>query len=229
MSSRPDKHYAHYYDRRTAKHPALSHVILEKAVGPRPDGLIARHLNDDSLDNRRENLAWGTWGDNARDAVRNGRRSRLYGERNGRAKLTAVEVEEIREHLRRGDTMSGVAMAFGVSRIVVWQIAKGLKWRDSYDGVPIRSCRGPKLTWHQVEGIRRRLAAGESQRSIARACGVDPSTIFRIAHRIAWRDERGKRIGVAVRRAVRFAGWQVSLQLGVDWPLPPCPATAAGG
>lgn len=42
-------------------------------VGPKPDGMIVRHLNDNPRDNRLCNLAYGTYGDNARDAVRNGR------------------------------------------------------------------------------------------------------------------------------------------------------------
>jgi len=41
-------------------------------LGPRPEGQIVRHLNDDPLDNRPENLAYGTHLDNMRDMARNG-------------------------------------------------------------------------------------------------------------------------------------------------------------
>lgn len=48
--------------------------MLETFVGPRPfSEAEARHLNDDSLDDSLENLAWGTHTENMADAVRNGR------------------------------------------------------------------------------------------------------------------------------------------------------------
>ena len=35
-------------------------VVLEAFVGPRPKGLVCCHLNGDTVDNRLENLKWGT-------------------------------------------------------------------------------------------------------------------------------------------------------------------------
>ncbi len=46
--------------------------VLEAFAGPRPDGMVARHLNGDPTDNRPENLAWGTQSENMADAVRHG-------------------------------------------------------------------------------------------------------------------------------------------------------------
>ena len=52
----------------------LVHREMAKAFIPNPNNLpLVRHLNDDKLDNRLENLAWGTWSDNMADALRNGR------------------------------------------------------------------------------------------------------------------------------------------------------------
>lgn len=48
-------------------------LVLEAFVGPRPEGLLALHRNDDCRDNRVENLYWGTRTDNQHDRVRNGR------------------------------------------------------------------------------------------------------------------------------------------------------------
>jgi transcriptional regulator with XRE-family HTH domain len=39
-----------------------------------------------------------------------------------------------------------------------------------------------------VRAIRRRAAAGESQAALARAFGVEPGTVWRIVHRVTWRD-----------------------------------------
>ena len=54
-------------------HASLAVLLLEAFVGPRPPGMLARHLNDIHDDNRLENLAWGTDADNKQDAIRNGR------------------------------------------------------------------------------------------------------------------------------------------------------------
>ena len=56
-----------HFDRRM-----VHQLVLETWSGRRPDGLVARHLNDDKDDNRLVNLRWGTQRENARDCVRNG-------------------------------------------------------------------------------------------------------------------------------------------------------------
>lgn len=55
------------------KRAKVSHLVLEEFVGPRPPGCIALHWDDDPTNNRATNLRWGTYSDNSRDAVRNGR------------------------------------------------------------------------------------------------------------------------------------------------------------
>ena len=42
-------------------------LILETFVGPKPKGGVGRHLNDNPLDNRLVNLAWGTRKENSDD------------------------------------------------------------------------------------------------------------------------------------------------------------------
>jgi hypothetical protein len=51
----------------------VHHLVLEAFVGPKPHGLVARHLNDIPNDNRLSNLAYGTPSQNNLDAVANGR------------------------------------------------------------------------------------------------------------------------------------------------------------
>lgn len=53
-------------------HPYVHRLMLEVFIGPKPDGMEGRHLNGDSLDNRVENLAYGTHGDNTTDQVGHG-------------------------------------------------------------------------------------------------------------------------------------------------------------
>lgn len=47
-------------------------LVLEAFVGPRPEGLQTRHLNDVKTDNALTNLCWGTPSENGYDQVRNG-------------------------------------------------------------------------------------------------------------------------------------------------------------
>ena len=70
----PNKQKYRYFivgDKRVRK---LATLLLLTFVGPKPyPRAEARHLNDISLDDRLENLAWGTHAENMADAVRNGR------------------------------------------------------------------------------------------------------------------------------------------------------------
>lgn len=59
--------------RREKKRGYIHHLVLLAFVGPKPDGLVVRHINGDRLDNRLENLAYGTYSDNNQDTVRHGR------------------------------------------------------------------------------------------------------------------------------------------------------------
>ena len=51
----------------------FTRLVLLAFVGPCPPGQEARHLNGNSLDNRAENLAWGTKAENTEDQFAHGR------------------------------------------------------------------------------------------------------------------------------------------------------------
>lgn len=54
----------------------VHHLVLEAFVGPRPEGTVCCHWDDDSTNNRLSNLRWATREANMADALRNGRNSR---------------------------------------------------------------------------------------------------------------------------------------------------------
>lgn len=52
----------------------IAQLVLRAFIGPPPKGkYLARHLDDNPLNNSLNNLAWGDHKDNTADAIRNGR------------------------------------------------------------------------------------------------------------------------------------------------------------
>lgn len=48
-------------------------LVIEAFHGPRPDGMVARHLDGDPTNNHPTNLRWGTSAENAADMLAHGR------------------------------------------------------------------------------------------------------------------------------------------------------------
>lgn len=46
-------------------------LVLKAFKGPRPEGMVSRHLDDDKDNNTDSNLEWGTQSENVADSVRN--------------------------------------------------------------------------------------------------------------------------------------------------------------
>ena len=51
---------------------AVHHLVLLAFVGPKPGGMVTRHLNGDPGDNRLTNLVYGTQSENMYDKVAHG-------------------------------------------------------------------------------------------------------------------------------------------------------------
>lgn len=74
------KGYPHLSIKRNGRHvnKYVHLLVCEAFYGPRPSPQHeARHLNGNPLDNRVENLAWGTKSENAQDTIRHGRNKEL--------------------------------------------------------------------------------------------------------------------------------------------------------
>lgn len=92
----------------------VHHLVLAAFVGPRPENNVIRHLNDDKLDNRLENLCYGTNSENMMDVFRFGRTQKGH--------LTRQQADLMRELLQAGHRQTTVAFLFGVSQAAVSQI-----------------------------------------------------------------------------------------------------------
>lgn len=63
--------YLFHGTKKSGRSTYVHHLVAEAFLGPRPDGMIVRHLDDDGANNAASNLAYGTYQDNYRDAVAN--------------------------------------------------------------------------------------------------------------------------------------------------------------
>ena len=105
----------------------IHHLVLEAFVGPRPEGFVACHRDDNGLNNAVENLRWGTVKSNYEDRDTLGGTAK--GERHGCATIynaTARKVKiaaQVRDRLARD-----IAKEFNVSVSQVRNIRNRSSW-----------------------------------------------------------------------------------------------------
>jgi len=111
--------------RRMLVHRAVALAFLP---APEPGQTYVRHLNGNRLDNRVENLAWGTPTDNSRDALRHGRTPR--GQRNGMSKLNPETIRAIRKAATGPAPLSyrQLAKQYGLALGTVGRIIRREMW-----------------------------------------------------------------------------------------------------
>lgn len=103
------------------------HIIVLRTFAGEPEpGQQARHGPGGRHDNRFINLCWGTVQENSDDKYRDGTMAR--GERQGNAKLIAVDILAIRRRRADGEPEQDLADAFGISQAHVSRIVLRQSW-----------------------------------------------------------------------------------------------------
>lgn len=111
----------------------IHRLVLESYVGNSKNH-HARHLNGLSIDNRLENLVWGTRKENEQDKLLHG--SRHVGEKHSNAKLTAQKVRQlIYEHRTGLFSFGELAVQFNISITTAWQIINKKRWKHLWTKV----------------------------------------------------------------------------------------------
>ena len=136
---------------------AIHRVIAELFIGPRPDGQMVRHLDDDKENNHASNLAYGTHLDNVADATRNGRMAKgdkhgskthpekikrgddhysitnpeklSRGESHWKSKLTESQVDEIRSYPSYYGSIKFLCKKFDLCQTTISRIRAGTSWK----------------------------------------------------------------------------------------------------
>jgi hypothetical protein len=137
---KPTKHYKNgylfvtlsYRYKKKKYNKNVHRLILETFTGPCPVGMEACHKDGNKLNNKLYNLKWGTHSDNEKDKTKHGTRFQPdnKGERHGRAKLTNLDVMEIKKLLKR-NCLKGyeIAKIYGVTRKTISSINLRRTWR----------------------------------------------------------------------------------------------------
>ncbi len=103
-------------------------LVLEAFVGPRPEGLVARHFPDrDPTNNNVSNLGWATTAENQADKITHGTSCR--GEKCGMSKMTRENVIKLREMYSTGDyTQKQLGDLFGITQVNTSSIVRRKIW-----------------------------------------------------------------------------------------------------
>lgn len=102
-------------------------VVCTAFQGPRPEGLMVRHLDGDPANNWASNLRWGTQTENEADKLLHG--TRPLGESHPQARLTEADIRIIREHPKYYGFRRDLAARYCVSVTTISQIRAGETWR----------------------------------------------------------------------------------------------------
>lgn len=117
------------YPRPDLRTERVHTLIALTFLGPRPDGLEVNHIDGDRQNNCAANLEYVDHAENVRHAWRLGN-VRRDGEHNGRAKLTAADVREIRQRASRGENQYRLADEYGVGQTAISRIVLRQAWRS---------------------------------------------------------------------------------------------------
>jgi len=108
----------------------LAHRISRELAGvPVPSDLDTRHTCHNRACVRPSHLLHGTRAENMRDMVLAGRHHPCRGESHGSAKLTKVQVLEIRSRIGDGERPVDLAFEFGVNDRTVSNIKHRKTWK----------------------------------------------------------------------------------------------------
>lgn len=105
-------------------------LMLITFVGPCPKGMECCHEDGNRLNNKKGNLRWDTRANNIADRARHG--TNPCGEKNGSARLTTKQIEEIIAAYAVTENRPSqykLASIYGISQGAISNIVRGKRWK----------------------------------------------------------------------------------------------------
>ena len=122
------------YDGGKRKKAYVHQLVCGAFHGPAPSPKHeVGHRDGARTNNRVDNLRWVTRIENCDDSAIHG--TRLRGEHQNGAKLTAATVLEIRRLAAAGVMQKDIAARFGVSASAIWHVIRRNTWAHVFDGL----------------------------------------------------------------------------------------------
>lgn len=109
------------------RHIKVHTIVLETFGSKRKDGYECCHNDGNPLNNRIDNLMWGTHTENMRDKIIHGTNISAYGENHGRSKLKSNNIAEIRS-LLSSMSLRKIAKKFNVCHKTIINIKNNKIW-----------------------------------------------------------------------------------------------------
>jgi hypothetical protein len=118
------------HDRGRRSHNLLVCILVCNAFNSSKPfaGAKCRHLDDNKLNDRWDNLAWGTHQDNMNDRGANGHKA--TGDTHGSSVLNSEQVREIRRLKNEGTSQAALSRQFNVGEACISNIIRRRTWKD---------------------------------------------------------------------------------------------------
>jgi hypothetical protein len=166
------------------KNYRVHRLVLEAFVGPRPDGMMCRHLDGNRQNNHLGNLAWGTNAENQADRIAHG-----TSNRGANAPANVLTDSQVLQIFKDPRSTRAIALDYSVNAETVRRIKAGKTWAW-LTGASLQTglCRGSlhrhsKLNELQVMAIKSDLRA---YTEIAAEYGVNQATVGKIKTGKTW-------------------------------------------
>ncbi|WP_165358813.1 HNH endonuclease [Spirosoma sordidisoli] len=106
----------------------IHRLLADAFFGPRQNGQVVRHLDDNPQNNHLSNLKYGTNKENAQDAIRNNKRK--CNEDHHMSKLSNQDVREIRRLRHQKVTVPELKKMFGVCTATIEGVIYNRYYKD---------------------------------------------------------------------------------------------------
>lgn len=169
--------YVYLYDGSGNQTKCFVHrAVLMAWVGLPKDGEETRHLNDIPIDNRLENLCWGSRIENVEDKRRNG--GIPIGERAASHKLTEKQVIQIRKSFAMGKSSRELSNEYGIAHTNILTIVRGKHWKHLPTFETVVKHRYGQKSPHSTK--QRKIARINIQKAIAKRRKISASREYNV-------------------------------------------------